>query len=123
MNQARLRRKRRVRAKVKGTADRPRLSVYRSLRHVYAQLIDDASGKTVAAASDQEIGEKELAKIQKGDAERKAKTAVAYAVGELLATKAKKAGVESVVFDRGGFAYTGRIASLADGARDGGLKF
>jgi large subunit ribosomal protein L18 len=122
-NRARMGRKRRVRARVKGTAGRPRLSVYRSLRYTYAQLIDDATGKTVAAASDQEIGKKELTKIMKGDDKRKAKTAVAYAVGALLAEKAKKAGIETVVFDRGGFAYTGRVAALADGARDGGLKF
>ncbi len=122
-NLSRLRRQRRVRAKVKGTAERPRLSVYRSATHIYAQLIDDASGRTLASASDMTLDKKEKDAIRKGDGERKAKVAVAFAVGKQVAEAGKKKGVESVVFDRNGFAYTGRIASLADGARENGLKF
>jgi|SRR5688572_2398004 len=120
---SRISRKRRVRAKVSGTAERPRLSVYRSATHIYAQIIDDASGKTLASASDQTIDKKEKTALMKGEGERKAKVSVAFAVGKNLADAGKKAGVESVVFDRNGFAYTGRIAALADGAREGGLKF
>lgn len=110
---ARERRQRRVRAKVKGTPDKPRLSVFRSVGHIYAQLIDDTVGKTVAGASDLELSKKEKGK----------KSDTAREVGKLIAEKGKKAGVETVVFDRNGFAYTGRIAALADGAREGGLKF
>lgn len=121
--EARLRRKRRVRAKISGTADRPRLSVYRSLGHIYAQLIDDAAGRTLAAASDLQLAAKDLAALKKGDKTRRAKTAVAFAVGGLLAAKAGKKGIVAAVFDRGGFAYAGRAAALADGARQGGLKF
>lgn len=118
-NQARLRRQRRVRAKVKGTVERPRLSVYRSLDHVYAQIIDDTTGKTLAAASD--------ADLKKGDikdaGERSAKVLAAFAVGALVAERAAKAGISVVVFDRNGFPYIGRVAAVADGAREGGLKF
>jgi large subunit ribosomal protein L18 len=120
----RQRRQRRVRAKVSGTAERPRLSVFRSAGHISAQLIDDAAGKTIAAASDLEIEKKERAAIaKKGEGDRKAKVAVAYAVGKLLADKAKKKKIEAAVFDRAGFLYAGRVAALADGARDGGLAF
>ncbi|HSD12725.1 MAG TPA: 50S ribosomal protein L18 [Patescibacteria group bacterium] len=122
-NLARARRQRRVRAKVKGTAERPRLSVFRSAAHIYAQLIDDASGKTLASASDMTIDKKEKDALKKGEGERKAKVAVAFAVGRQIADAAKKKGVATAVFDRNGFAYTGRIASLADGARENGLKF
>jgi large subunit ribosomal protein L18 len=118
-NEARLRRQRRVRAKVKGTAERPRLSVFRSLDHIYAQVIDDVAGRTLAAASDAEA--KKAPGLEVG--ERQAKVAEAYLVGLVIAEKAKQAGVESVVFDRNGFVYTGRIAAMADGARAGGLKF
>jgi large subunit ribosomal protein L18 len=117
--QARLRRQRRVRATVKGSAERPRLSVFRSLNHVYAQVIDDAAGRTVCAASDADVS-KDGVKEAEG---RKAKVAQAFAVGKVIAERARKAGIEAVVFDRNGFAYTGRVASLADGAREGGLKF
>lgn len=120
--QTRERRRRRIRAKVSGSAGRPRLSVFRSDRHISAQLIDDASGKTLAAVSDAAVDKKALAKLVKEDG-RKAKVAVAFAVGKLIAEKAKKAGVTKVVFDRGGFAYTGRVAALAEGARDNGLEF
>jgi large subunit ribosomal protein L18 len=103
-------RHRRVRRKVVGTATRPRLSVYRSNVHIYAQLIDDDAGRTLAAADSREVGEAEDRK----DAARK--------VGELIAGKASEAGIEVVVFDRGGNKYHGRIAALAEGAREGGLK-
>jgi large subunit ribosomal protein L18 len=106
---ARLRRHTRVRKKVAGNETRPRLAVFRSNRHIYAQLIDDGRAVTIAAASDAEV---------KGDD----KTARAKAVGELLASRAKDAGVESAVFDRGGRLYHGRVAALAEGAREGGLQ-
>lgn len=115
-NQERLKRHKRVRGKISGTAETPRLSVYRSLNHIYAQLIDDVKGNTLVTAST-------LDKAIKGALEGKDKKAQAYAVGELLASKAKEKGIETVVFDRGGYLYTGRVASLADGAREGGLKF
>ena len=108
--EARLRRHRRVRKKIAGRADRPRLAVFRSNRHIYAQLIDDQSAATIAQASD---GEVEAV----GD-----KTTRAKAVGALLADRAKQAGVERVVFDRGGRLFHGRIAALAEGAREGGLQ-
>ncbi|HEX2729455.1 MAG TPA: 50S ribosomal protein L18 [Rubrobacteraceae bacterium] len=103
-------RRKRVRRKISGTAERPRLSVYRSNVHIYAQLIDDDEGRTLAAADSREVGEAENRK----DAARK--------VGELIAKKASDAGIETVVFDRGGNRYHGRIAALAEGAREGGLK-
>jgi large subunit ribosomal protein L18 len=102
-----------VRAKVRGTAERPRLVVYRSNRGIQAQLVDDDTGRTIAASS-----HLALAKAFKGD-----KTAQAEAVGKALAAAAKAAGVESCVFDRGGYLYHGRVKALADGAREGGLKF
>jgi large subunit ribosomal protein L18 len=102
-----------VRGKVAGTAERPRLAVFRSNRGIEAQLVDDQAGRTLAAAS--WIG---LGKSFKGD-----KSAQASAVGKLLAENAKKAGVEVVVFDRGGYLYHGRVKALADGAREGGLQF
>ena len=104
----RIRRHRRVRKKVTGTAERPRLAVFRSNRHIYAQLIDDRDARTLAAASD-------------GEAEGADKTARAKATGKLLAERAKQAGIGSAVFDRGGRLYHGRVAALADGAREGGL--
>ena len=103
-------RRKRVRRKIAGTAERPRLSVYRSNVHVYAQVIDDERGHTIVAADSREVEEAENRK----DAARK--------VGELVARKAADAGVEEVVFDRGGNKYHGRIAALAEGAREGGLK-
>ena len=110
--QARLRRRRRVRARIIGTAERPRLSVYRSNRGVFAQLIDDGKGHTVAAVN---WIEPELRKITAGDQAKKA--------GELLAERAKAAGIESCVFDRGGYRFHGRVKALAEGAREGGLNF
>jgi large subunit ribosomal protein L18 len=111
--EARLRRHRRVRGKVRGTADRPRLAVFRSNRGIFAQLVDDDAGKTVAAAS--WVG---LPKSFKGD-----KSEQAAEVGKVLAEAAKKAGVEAVVFDRGGYLFHGRVKALAEGAREGGLSF
>ena len=111
--QARERRHRRIRGKVAGTAERPRLAVFRSNKGIFAQLIDDESGKTLAGAS--WIG---LAKSFKGN-----RIEQAGEVGKALAAAAKKAGIESVVFDRGGYLYHGRVKALAEGAREGGLKF
>ena len=110
--QRRLRRRRRVRARIRGTAERPRLSVYRSNRGVFAQLIDDASGHTVAAVN---WIEPELRKLSASEQAKRA--------GELLADRAKAAGVETCVFDRGGYKYHGRVKALAEGAREGGLAF
>ena len=111
--EARGRRHRRVRKKVRGTPDRPRLSVFRSSRHIYAQVIDDVHGRTVAAASTAE-GELRSGATATVDA--------AKAVGKLVGERAKSAGVEAVVFDRGGFKFHGRVAGVADGARESGLK-
>jgi large subunit ribosomal protein L18 len=109
--EARVRRHRRVRTKVVGTAERPRLAVFRSNRHIYAQLIDDDAARTIASASDREIS-----------GGGKGKTDPAKEVGELLAERAKAAGVERVVFDRGGRLFHGRVAALAEGAREKGLQ-
>ena len=111
---ARARRKVRIRKKLSGTAERPRLVVYRSNRHIYAQVIDDVAGRTLASASTMEAD----VRSAEGDKSAKAKQ-----VGTLLAERAKKAGVESVVFDRAGNQYHGRIAALADAAREAGLGF
>ncbi|MBS1704627.1 MAG: 50S ribosomal protein L18 [Armatimonadetes bacterium] len=102
----------RVRKKVTGTAERPRLAVFRSLKHISAQIIDDANGRTLVAASSLE---KDLKST--GNSEG------AKAVGKALADRASSAGIKSVIFDRGGFRYQGRVASLAEGAREGGLEF
>jgi large subunit ribosomal protein L18 len=109
--QSRIRRHARVRTKVSGTAERPRLAVFRSNRHIYAQLIDDAQARTLVAASDREVK-------AGGDG----KTDAAKAVGVLLAERAKAAGIGSVVFDRGGRLFHGRVAALAEGAREKGLR-
>lgn len=113
----RKRRHRRVRNKVVGTTEKPRLAVFRSARHIYAQVIDDAQRRTIAAMSSLKIGS------VKGDDKAAGKIAVAREVGRLLADEAKKQGVEDVTFDRGGFLYHGRVAALADAAREAGLKF
>ena len=110
--QRRLRRRRRVRSRITGTAERPRLSVFRSNKGVYSQLIDDRKGHTVAAVN---WIEPELKSLTATDQAKRA--------GELLAERAKAAGVESCVFDRGGYKYHGRVKALADGAREGGLRF
>ena len=108
----RLRRRRRVRAKVRGTAERPRLSVFRSNKGVQAQLVDDVHGRTLAAVA---WTEDDLRSLGRTDQARRA--------GELLAERASAAGVETCVFDRGGYRYHGRVQALADGAREGGLRF
>jgi large subunit ribosomal protein L18 len=110
--QSRLRRRRRVRAKVRGTAERPRLSVFRSNRGIGAQLIDDVAGHTLAAVN---WTEGDLKGMKAMDQAKRA--------GELLAERGKAAGVETIVFDRGGYRYHGRVKALADGAREGGLGF
>ena len=113
---ARLRRHTRVRAKIEGTTPRPRLCVFRSLNHVYAQVIDDSRGQTLASAStlEQEI---------KSELDGRVKTARAELVGLLVAKRAVTKGINQVVFDRGGYKYHGRVKALAGGARQGGLKF
>jgi large subunit ribosomal protein L18 len=110
--QRRMRRRRRVRAKVRGSADRPRLSVFRSNRGVFAQLIDDDAARTVVAVS---WTEPDLRKLKAAEQAKRA--------GELLAERAKQSGVETCVFDRGGYQYHGRVKELAEGAREGGLAF
>jgi large subunit ribosomal protein L18 len=110
--QQRLRRRRRVRARITGSAERPRLSVYRSNRGVFAQLIDDRAGRTLAAVN---WTEPELRKLTAAEQAKRA--------GELLAERGKAAGVETCVFDRGGYQYHGRVKALAEGAREGGLAF
>lgn len=110
--QARLRRHRRIRSELRGTATRPRLAVFRSLRYIQAQLIDDRAGRTLASATDRELTKATGTKMDR-----------AKAVGQLLATKAKALKVTQVVFDRGGHRYHGRVRALAEGARAGGLTF
>ncbi len=112
-NETRIRRHKRVRRKISGTPERPRLSVYRSLKGIYAQLIDDVNGKTLAQAStlDKEV------KTKASNIE------AAKEVGELIAKRATKAGIKVVVFDRGGYIYHGKVKALAEAAREGGLEF
>jgi large subunit ribosomal protein L18 len=110
--QKRLRRRRRVRAKVRGTAERPRLSVFRSNRGINVQLIDDVAGRTLAGVNWTEPDVKGLGRDEQ-----------AKKVGELIAQRAKDAGIDTIVFDRGGYQYHGRVKALADGAREGGLSF
>ena len=131
----RYRRHKRVRAKIVGTARRPRLCVFRSNRHIWTQLIDDEKGKTIIAVSDLEIGQKAKSKKQKvkkpsfvkateeKGKKRAGKIALAYEVGKLIAKKALENKIEKVVFDRGGYKYHGRVKALAQGAREAGLKF
>ena len=116
MRAARIRRHARVRRRVKGTPERPRLAVFRSLSHIYAQVIDDVDGKTIAAASDVES---DLASKVNG----KKKEEVATLIGSLVAERAREKGVTKVVFDRGGFVFHGRVKALAEAAREGGLEF
>jgi large subunit ribosomal protein L18 len=113
---ARQRRHRRVRAKVSGTASRPRLCVFRSLNHIYAQVIDDDKGNTLASAST-------LEPETKAEAQGKKKTARAELIGSLVAKRALSKGIKEVVFDRGGYQYHGRVKALAEAARQAGLKF
>ena len=130
-NEARIRRHARVRKKVAGTAERPRLAVFRSNRHIYAQLIDDRSATTLVAASDREVSldrqgssSPKAKGVGEGEDEsaRAGKVAPAKAVGKLIADRAKEAGIERVVFDRGGRLYHGRVAAVAEGAREEGLQ-
>ncbi|KUJ51446.1 MULTISPECIES: 50S ribosomal protein L18 [Chryseobacterium] len=109
----RIRIKRRVRGKISGSSELPRLSVYKSNKEIYAQLIDDKDGKTLASASSRE----------KGVDAKGTKSEISAAVGKAIAAKAIAAGIEAIVFDRNGFVYHGRVKALADGAREGGLKF
>lgn len=104
----------RIRKSISGTADRPRMSVFRSNKQIYAQIIDDLEGKTIVAASsaEKDIAEKKVTKTQQAEL-----------VGSRVAEKAKKAGIETVIFDRNGYLYHGRVKSLAEAARKGGLKF
>ena len=115
-NEIRVIRHARVRKKISGTTERPRLCVYRSNAHIYAQVIDDTVGKTLAAAS---TVEKDIA-AQIGEVDKKG---AAKLVGKLLGERAVQAGIKNVVFDRGGYVYTGRVANVADGAREAGLEF
>ena len=114
-NQARLKRRRRVRAKVVGTAERPRISVFRSNRGIHAQLVDDLAGRTLAAVSWTESDLRDLKPMEQAEQATKA--------GQLLAERAKAAGIDRAVFDRGGYQYHGRVKALAEGAREGGLNF
>ncbi len=109
----RIRRHKRVRAKISGTKEKPRLCVFRSNKHIYAQLIDDNKGKTLAVASDSELK----------TGKKNSKVEIAKEVGKLIAKKAAEKKIEKVVFDRGGCQYHGKVKALADGAREGGLKF
>ncbi|QPC84814.1 50S ribosomal protein L18 [Phototrophicus methaneseepsis] len=114
--QARRRRQRRVRGKVAGTAARPRLCIFRSTKNIFVQVIDDETGRTLVSAStiDSEVAAQVVGKT---------KTEASRIVGQVVAERAKNAGIETVVFDRGGFKYHGRVAAVADGAREAGLKF
>ena len=113
---SRLKRKRSIRKRLSGTAERPRLSVFRSSRHIYAQLVDDLKGDTIIAASSVEKAVRDLPKFE-------SKVAMAEHVGKLLAERAKDKGIDAVVFDRNGFLYHGRVKALSSGAREAGLKF
>ncbi|MGV8049942.1 MAG: 50S ribosomal protein L18 [Anaerolineaceae bacterium] len=115
-NAARLRRHMRVRKKIYGTPERPRMDVFRSINEIYVQVIDDSSGTTLVSASSVDNGMKDLLKS-------KTKSEQARLVGEEVAKRALNKGIKSVVMDRGGYYYTGRVKSLADGARKGGLEF
>ena len=115
-NEARKKRHQRIRNRVVGTAARPRLCVFRSLKHIYAQVVDDSQGHTLASASTLDVG-------LRGDLASMPKTEEAARVGALVAERARAAGVTTVVFDRGGYLYHGRVQRLADAAREGGLVF
>ncbi len=116
----RKKRHRRVRSKVVGTSKVPRLCVFRSNKHIYAQIIDDEKGHILVSASDLELKNKKNSEVPK---ELKAKVAVAYMVGQLIAQRAGEKKIKKIVFDRGGYKYHGRVKALAEGARSGGLDF
>ena len=113
---SRIRRKRSIRSKISGTPERPRLSVYRSNKHIYVQVIDDVNGKTLASISS------ESASVRDEISDKK-KTEAAQVVGQKIAEKCKSLSIETVIFDRNGFIYHGRVKAVAEGAREGGLKF
>ena len=123
----RFRRHKRVRAKIFGTAERPRLCVFKSNKYIYAQLINDEKSVTLVAASDQEIKKSKIKTITKKSKlkkiERSGKITIAFEVGKLIAEKAIKNNIEKVVFDKASYRYWGRVKALAEGAREGGLKF
>lgn len=129
----RYRRHKRIKAKVFGTVQRPRLSVFRSNKHIYAQLVNDEKGNVLVSAKDTDLKKETKAKEKKtspvkavGTKKEKSKTgkvAISYNIGKLIAERALKKKIEKIVFDRGGFSYHGRIKAVAEGARDGGLKF
>ena len=136
--QKRYRRHKRVRAKVFGTAQVPRLCVFRSNKHIYAQLIDDEKGQTIAKACDLELKKSKVVPLEMGEKSKiksktqkeekdkkmcKGKIGLAFEVGKLIAKKAMEKKIKKVVFDRGGYKYHGRVKALAEGAREGGLKF
>jgi large subunit ribosomal protein L18 len=114
--QARLKRKKRIRKKIAGSPERPRLSVFRSARHIYAQIIDDSRGQTLVSASSVEKAVREQPKPEN-------KVALAVLIGKLVAERAREKGIQAVVFDRNGFLYHGRIKAVSDGAREAGLDF
>ena len=114
--QARLKRKKRIRKQLSGTSERPRLSVFRSAKHIYAQVIDDSAGHTIAAASSLETEVKEQKNIESN-------VSMADFVGKLVGERAKKQGIKRVVFDRNGFLYHGRVKAVSEGAREAGLEF
>jgi len=113
---ARLKRKARIRIKMSGTQERPRLSVFRSARHIYAQIIDDITGRTLVSASSLDKAIKEQPRLE-------SKIAMSVCVGKLVAQRAMESGIKKVVFDRNGFLYHGRVKAVSDGAREGGLDF
>jgi large subunit ribosomal protein L18 len=117
---SRARRHKRIRKTVFGTAERPRLVVYRSLRNIEGQLVDDHEGRTILGLSTLSV---DLKQIEAAEEETKGRQAKAFAAGKMLAERAKEAGVSAVVFDRGGYKYHGRVKAFADGAREGGLEF
>ncbi|PIP18106.1 MAG: 50S ribosomal protein L18 [Parcubacteria group bacterium CG23_combo_of_CG06-09_8_20_14_all_35_9] len=121
--QKRKRRARRVRIKIKGIKEHPRLSVFRSNKYIYAQLINDAKGETLLSVSQKEVLIKEKKKSKKDNLLFKGKIGIAYEVGLVLAQKAIKKGIKKIIFDRGRYKYHGRIKAVAQGAREGGLKF
>ena len=119
----RYRRHKRIRAKMSGTSEIPRLCVFRSAKHIYAQLIDDEKGNTILSLSDLKFKKTEIRSLKKEQKQLSRKVNIAYNIGTLLAKKALENKINKVVFDRGGYEYHGRVKAVSDGARDGGLKF
>ena len=119
----RYKRHRRIRAKISGTSKIPRLCVFRSAKHIYAQLIDDEKGNTILSLSDLKFKKAEIRSLKKEQKQLSRKVNIAYNIGVLLAKKASENKINKVVFDRGGYEYHGRVKAVSDGARDGGLEF